>query len=448
MKIKEAWKTLWDSPTQPQPTPQVQPTTQMKSYSLTQVIGLGDALWTEANYQNLAREAYYKNLVAYKCIAMTAQAVGSLNWVLYNEKGDEIEKHPVLDLLRKPNPSQATQSFISNIVSHKGLAGNAYIHAVRPSTGRAPRELYALRPDRMTINRGIHRLPLSYSYNASDSGAGQSMLFPVDQITGKCDVLHLRTFNPLDDFSGMAALQPAARSVDVFNEGQEWNKKLLQNGARPGGALTTEDMLTEEQVNLLYDKIDDRFSGSANAGKPMVLAGGLKWQEMALTPKDVEYLQGKHSAARDIALALGVPPILLHLPGDSTYNNVVEARLAYYEDTVLPEATYIATELSRWLLPMFGEGLMLTFDEDAIVALAPRRQQKWQMVTQSDFLTINEKREALGYEPVEGGDDLLVSSALLPLGEEIDDTEVMPEDDEQEAEVESEETDDEQQQEE
>lgn len=414
MQIKNAWNALWAG----QPVAEQKNTGHQTNITLTQLFGLGQARWSEGNYQSISREAFYKNVVAYKCVMLRANSVGNVKFCLY--KGDdEITAHPVLDLLMSPNPIQGGQSLVTQLIAHKALSGNGYLHAVRPTPGRAPRELWTLRPDRVIVNRGVGRFPLSYQYNPTDGG-GKGLLFPVDQMTGKCDVLNLMNFNPLDDFIGTSALQPGARPVDIFNEGQEWNKKLLQNGARPSGALSTDAELTKEQVDELYTKIDERFTGSENAGRPLVLAGGLTWQEMGLSPKDVEYLESKHSAARDIATALGVPPILLHLPGDVSYNNASEARVAFFEETVLPEADFIAGELTRWLLPMFGDNLRLEINDDEIAALAPRRKEKWDAIQGATFLTINEKRTSLGYEPVEGGDTLLVPSNLLPLNDPLD----------------------------
>ena len=129
---------------------------------------------------------------------------------------------------------------------------------------------------------------------------------------------------------------------------------------------------------------------------------------MAFSPKDMDFISAKHVAAREVALALGVPPMLLGIPGDNTYSNYAEANRSFWRQTILPLVTRTAKAISGWLGPAFDEGadLELRPDLDAIEALSTEREALWERVRVADFLTINEKRAAVGYEPVEGGDEL------------------------------------------
>ena len=99
------------------------------------------------------------------------------------------------------------------------------------------------------------------------------------------------------------------------------------NSARPSGALvyTSGGALTPDQFERLKRELADNFSGARNAGRPLLLEGGLDWRAMSLSPRDLDFLESKHAAAREIALALGVPPMLLAIPGDNTYSNYQEA---------------------------------------------------------------------------------------------------------------------------
>ena len=120
---------------------------------------------------------------------------------------------------------------------------------------------------------------------------------------------------------------------------------------------------------------------------------------MALTPKDMDFVEAKHSASRDIALAFGVPPMLLGIPGDNTYANYQEANRAFYRLTILPLVARTAKELSAWLGVAFGGSLRLWYDADRIDGLASERDALWARVDAASFLTQDEKREAVGYEP-------------------------------------------------
>jgi HK97 family phage portal protein len=219
-------------------------------------------------------------------------------------------------------------------------------------------------------------------------------------------ILHLKYFHPLNDWYGLSPVEAAAYSIDQHNQSGAWNQSLMQNGARPSGALVVRvdsnggnGTLSEDQYNRVKQQIDDQFSGPVNAGRPLLLEGGLDWKEMSLTPKDMDFVEAKNSSARDIALAFGVPPQLLGIPGDNTYANLQEARLALWEQTVVPMVCSTADALSRWLLPMFNSRLELCPDIDGISALAIRNQAIWDRIEKASFLTDNEKREAVGYGP-------------------------------------------------
>ena len=138
----------------------------------------------------------------------------------------------------------------------------------------------------------------------------------------------------------------------------------------------------------------------------MIFEGECEWREMGLSPKDLDFIAGKNLSAREIAQAFGVPPMLVGVPGDATFANYREARFHLWEDTIMPLLEFLVAELNLWLLPHFGENLCLGYDIDSIPALAPRREAAWNKISNADFLTLNEKRHAVGYSPIEGGDVL------------------------------------------
>jgi HK97 family phage portal protein len=130
-------------------------------------------------------------------------------------------------------------------------------------------------------------------------------------------VAHIRSLSPRDDHYGMGCLDAAIAAASVHNRASRWNKALLDNAARPSGALSYEpsdgSLLSVEQFDRLKTELAAEFSGSGNAGRPLLLEGGLKWQAMSLSPAYMDFIALKESAARDIALAFGVPPVLVGL---------------------------------------------------------------------------------------------------------------------------------------
>ncbi|MCF6301758.1 MAG: phage portal protein, partial [Devosiaceae bacterium] len=176
-------------------------------------------------------------------------------------------------------------------------------------------------------------------------------------------------------------------------------KALLDNGARPSGALVYSGgsgNLTKNQFDRLKDELEVSFQGAMNAGRPMVLEGGLDWKSMALNPRDMDFIDAKNLAAREIALAFGVPPMLLGIPGDNTYANYAEANRVFWRQGVVPLVRRVADSLGRWLEPAFGELFEIVPDLNDVEALSEDRNGLWQRVGGADFLSDEEKRELLG----------------------------------------------------
>nr|MCH9754213.1 phage portal protein [Alphaproteobacteria bacterium] len=307
----------------------------------------------------------------------------------------------ILNLLHHPNPSCGGAEFFEAFFSYKIISGNAYILAVR-NKDNSNIELHLLRPDRVSILPGKSSMPCGYSYKVDD----KEFIYKVNQDTGFSDLLHLKNFNPLDDWYGLSQVEAASYSIDLHNQASVWNQALLQNGAKPSGALilkssqNNSNHLTEEQFTRLQDQLREKFSGSANAGKPLLLEGGLEWQEMSFSPKDMDFMETKNSAARDISLAFGVPPHLLGIKGDNTYSNMQEARLAFWEETVIPLIDKTVDALNSWLVPFFGSDIRLSYDINKVSALSVKQEKIWERMQKADFITQNEKRAAVGLPPI------------------------------------------------
>ncbi|WHA05597.1 phage portal protein [Candidatus Bandiella numerosa] len=366
---------------------------------------IGKPVWMERNYQQFAQEAYTKNVVAYRAINMIAGAAASIGLKVFDYKGHPIENHPIIELLYKPNPHQNKSEFLESVYLYRLISGNAYVFSAS-DTNKLPKEIYSLRPDRVNVIAGDNFLPIGYQYKVDK----REQVFPVDQIHGLSRVLHIKNSNPISDWYGLSAIEAAAYSIDQHNNAAAWNQALLQNGARPSGAIIVKGAdgrpseLSDEQFGRLKEMIAEDFTGSVNAGRPMILEGGLDWKEISLSPKDMDFIEGKHSAARDIALAFGVPPQLLGIPGDNTYSNLAEARVAIWEQTILPLAENTIDHIGRWLAKLCKNEVVMKLDKDKISALASKREAIWERLEKVSFMTINEKRKQVGLAPIKGGD--------------------------------------------
>ena len=367
----------------------------------------GRARWTPKDFAALAREGYLSNAIVHRAVRLIAENAAACSFLVF-DGAQEREAHPLAQLLTRPNPRQDGGVFFETLYAHLLLAGNAYIEAVTLDTQvrqHEVRELYALRPDRMKVVPGSDGWAEAYDYSVG----GRSVRFD-QQASSLPPILHLTFFHPLDDHYGLAPIDAAATALDTHNASSKWNKALLDNAARPSGALVYAgpegSVLSEPQFDRLKRELEGNYQGAANAGRPLLLEGGLDWKAMSLTPKDMDFLDAKHTAAREIALAFGVPPMLLGIPGDNTFANFQEANRVFFRQTVLPLAARTGNALAQWLAPAFGDGIRIDIDTDRVDALAADRTALWERVSSADFLTLNEKREAVGYAPVEGGDRL------------------------------------------
>jgi HK97 family phage portal protein len=361
---------------------------------LTRTFGIGvpsGGDWP-SGYEAQVRAAYLGNAVAQRAVRIVAEGAGG---VTIDVAGGEATPGdpPVARLL-----AGMGQPLIETIAAHLLLHGDAYVQILGDADG-VPAMLFALRPERVAIEPDASGWPAAYVYRA----AGQALRIPVAAPDGRPGLVHIRTMHPLDDQYGLGCLGAASGPVAIHNAATRWNKALLDNAARPSGALVYDPgepgaTLSPDQFQRLKAEMEAGFSGSGNAGRPMLLEGGLKWQALSLTPADMDFINLKAAAAREIALAFGVPPMLLGLPGDNTYANYSEANRALWRLTILPLADKIVAALGTALAAWWPD-LTLAVDLDAIPALAADRTALWSQVSSADFLSDDEKRAMLGFAP-------------------------------------------------
>lgn len=363
---------------------------------------IGRPVWTSRNFDTLTEEGYKKNVIVYRSVNLISRAIASVPWRLYQGRS-EMLSHVFLDLLHGPNPRQGGSAFMETLASYLLLSGNSYMEVLY-NNEQIPSELHLLRPDRVKIIPGADGTPYGYDYTAS----GRSVRLDAYHAPSKPQIIHFKLFNPLDDWYGMSPIEAAAASIDQHNAVGAHNLSILQNGGRPTGALIIggqdKTYLTDEQRETLKQDIRDLYEGAKNAGRILVMEGGFEWKEMGLSPKDLDFVEGKNTSAREIAKAYGVPSMLVGVPGDATFSNYREARLHLWEDTILPLLDHITDEINRHLAPSFGPDMRIGYDIDQIPALSARREETWSKIASASFLTINEKRHAIGYAPIDGGD--------------------------------------------
>jgi HK97 family phage portal protein len=350
----------------------------------------GDGPRAPFEYNRAVKRAYLENPVAQRAVRLVAEGIGGAPLSPSDPK-----------LLQLVQATSAGQSLLETLASQLLLHGNAYVQVLKDGRGK-PVELYALRPERVSVVAGADGWPAAYAYKVGEA----TLTIPALDEDASANLVHIKYFHPGDDHYGLGCLAAADQAVASHNAAAAWNRTLLENAARPSGALVYDSGdaggLSADQFDRLKAELASAYSGAFNAGRPLLLEGGLKWQPLSLSPADMDFAELKAAAARDIALAFGVPPMLLGLPGDNTYANYREANRALWRLTLLPLAGKILSGLAEALATWFPDA-RLTIDLDGVPALAEDRERLWSQVGAAAFLSDEEKRAMLGLAAKDDG---------------------------------------------
>lgn len=371
---------------------------------------LGQPVYTPVRYDSLIKSSYNRNIWVYACVRAISEAASSIPLVLYKrDKGGkllEIEQHALLDLLRNPNTTTSEIEHRQAVIAYLLLSGNSYEEIVY-GLGK-PLELHAWRPDRTAVvpdREGIRAL--RYTVNGLEKDLDYQY------------ALHHKMFSADNDYYGLSPLEVARISVDMDNTTQDWNTSLLQNSGAPSGILVAPDerKLSDAEYKRLSRAVRRMFSGIRNVGKPQLLEGGVKWEQLGLSPKDMDFISSRRMTREEICAIFRTPPQIVGIQDNSTYANYQEARGAFYTDSVLPTLDRLIAVYNQKLIPLFKEeGLFLGYDRDQIEALQENADQKFSRVKDAYYLTFNERREAVGYAAVDGGNVFLIPQHFIAVG--------------------------------
>jgi HK97 family phage portal protein len=378
--------------------------------------------WTPQNYELYAKESFMKSVIAFRCVDIVSKMASMAKWDVYDITGED--KEIVTDskfngYVKRPNPDESFNFLIYKMVAYLMLNGNSFQRRITTFTNegsKIPQELYVLMSSKMKIDLNDDGQKLRYRYNNDE------IVEPIDSVTGDSNIMQLKHFNPVDEIWGMSNVQPMSREIDTSNQSVEWNMRLIMNEARPGMLVVYRGDVTDTQIDQLEEQMKE-FTSQRNTGETLIVStsenGGIEVHPYSWSPKDIEFIEGGREMARRIAYGFGVPPQMIGIPGDNTYSNYQEARLALWEDTVLIYLNYIREEMNLWIYGL-ERRQELGYDISKVPALISRQNMLWDRAENTSFITINEKRAMVGMPPIEGGDVVLIPANLLPLGIDID----------------------------
>jgi len=362
-----------------------------------------DAVWTPRNFTDLVKEGFEQVSWVYACVNLLTKAALSVRWYVVVD-GKEVPDHPLIKLLHRPNDMTSGPAFVESVYGFWLLTGNSYIEIVG-LPNRPPLELWSKRPDRMKVIPDPVTLVRGYRYEIS----GQSYDYD------RANIVHIKTWAPLNDWYGMSPISAAARGIDLFNTGQAHNLALVQNGARPSGAWISQTPMTDRQLARARQELD-AASLLGRRGRPMVLEGGVSWQELGLSPKDLDWLQGQEDAARQIHAVFGVHPVLTGMT-EGTYENQKQVMRSVMINSVLPFLDVFSQELVSALSSRYKQNIQLMYDKDAFDALSEDQESLWKRAETgwvNGLLTRNEARTIVGFDAVPEGDTFFGSAGVVP----------------------------------
>ncbi len=390
----------------------------------------GQEIAAPEGYEQLSLDGFKMCATARAIIGRIARRTAQLPIKLqrHNTEGEwedldatEDDEHPLMTLLRRPNKAMTRVDLLESVFASRLLAGESFLLPFGPLESGPPTELWWARPDKFHCEPGDDGLVKTWTYK---TGKGETP-FDMDVSEGTlAPVFFWKTFNPVDQWRGLSVLGSGRMQIMQTNGASKWNANLIANGMRPPGAFvyapdSTGSPLGRAGRAQIEDEIRRKLTGPQGAGSPLILEGGLTWQDMSVASKDLDWLAGQQYADRTLCFLLGYPPIMLGIPGDATYKNYSEARTSFYQDTAIPLMTEFLEHMNEWLVPQYGDDLRLVVDEDKIDALTEKRNEMWDRVEKSTILTINEKREMVGKDPIENplADELWMPTSLAPIDE-------------------------------
>ena len=384
--------------------------------NLTVYSDVPQAIRMSNNFKTYAKEGYKNSDTLYKCVSYLIRNGAAIPPVLYTDETmtKRIEKHPILDKLKRPNPEQSGVAYREAVLGYKYLAGNSFQYAIRAKNG-PPDELWALRPDRMEILAQPQKGIVGYRHENIDG-----VILPQN-------IAHLKYWNPDDDDQkgmGMSPVQAAALNIDMQIAGKKWNLGLMQNGARPPGIWKIPALMGFNERKQLEQKLHDTYSGATRAGKSPLLDGGLDWKPTGLPPAQMEWLDSLKYNGGSIANILNMPPQLIGDTSSTTYDNMEQAKAASYTEEIFPTLDDFYALLNWWLVPMYPDlansGACLCYDKETVEvvqkliqamkdAQAARAMEMW-----NDGLgTMNECRDFCGLPSLGSDGDVFKFGAVL-----------------------------------
>lgn len=317
----------------------------------------GRAIYKDWCATNAITNGYNASSWVYVCVSKIAQSAAAAHLIVQKRDSSardgwsNVDKHPLQEVLNNPNPTTTQQTLIEQFAQSLFLTGNSLTTKIKGLNGKT-KQLYYAFPDFVDVVVGDEGID-HYTFKNG----------PREYKIEKENIVHMRFSDPASTFWGMSPLKAAARIVDSDAEAIDWNKVAYQNRAVTDGVFTADTVLTKPQYDMLRAQVREQHQGSKNAYTPWVLGSGMSYQQMSISPKDMDWMQGRAMNRTDICAVFGVPEPVAGIMNNATYANIKTAWQMFYQTTIANLLEDITQSLTMSIaLPEYGNDIRISFD--------------------------------------------------------------------------------------
>jgi HK97 family phage portal protein len=357
-----------------------------------------------------------------------AQEVSAIEFELYQvglSKGEivytEVEEHPLLDLLDRFNRTTTKVDGFYNTQSHKKITGDAFWYLAR--NGQTIEEIYVLQPDKVVLDldKSKDGTPLVKSYTYSDVVDGKKIAITYQPE----DIIHFKKPNPQNPFRGKGAVEAMADTIDTDILTNLTQKNFFKKGAITNFVLTTDSKINDEQLKRLKADMRANNSGAQNAFEMMILSGGLKPANISFSNRDLQLIDLLTWYRDKIMVGFGNTPASIGVIEDVNQANANDTLLAWKRGTIKPDMDALVATLNEFLVPLFGKNLILGY-ENPVPEDRTDDLNEAVLLKNAGIITINEARNKVDYEDVEGGDMFAPNGLIDTPGSTAEEDETKP----------------------
>lgn len=355
--------------------------------------------WGGEEFLTAHQIALYLN----RAINKRAEKVGEVEFVLRDQKEQDIENDPLVARLYKPNTYMTGAEFWGLFQTYKDLTGAAYIwkETSERFNDQVPAALHLLRPD-WTKPIVKDAAIVGFEYRKPN---GKTITFAPDEI------FYSYYPDPLNMFFGLPLVKAGARAVDTEVQVAQYHSSVLRNGGKVEGVFKFKtDRLSRDQLGELKDDYKKEYATAKKAGLPLFMGGDSDYSRLGLTPEELGYMEAKKMSLEDVCILTGVPRSILASFDDVKFDNADAALTVFLSETINPLLKNLTQKLDEFMFP--GPNTLTYIDPTP--ANVDRNLKIAESGVRNYYLTRNEARELAGYDALPDGDVILVPFSLIP----------------------------------